>query len=41
LRTGEQLPELNALATMVAVAGGIVVVVFARLISREDRQSKV
>jgi hypothetical protein len=30
---------LNAIATMVAVAGGIVVIVFARLISRDDRQS--
>jgi|NGEPerStandDraft_6_1074524.scaffolds.fasta_scaffold00105_14 spermidine/putrescine transport system permease protein len=39
LRTGAQLPELNALATMVAVVGGIVVVIFARLISREDRKS--
>lgn len=39
LRTGTQLPILNALATMVAVAGGIVVVVFARLISRDEQRA--
>ena len=35
LRSGNQLPGLNALATMVAVAGGLLVVVFA-LLSREE-----
>jgi spermidine/putrescine transport system permease protein len=35
LRSGNQLPGLNALATMVAVAGAALVVVFA-LLSRED-----
>jgi spermidine/putrescine transport system permease protein len=35
LRSGNQLPGLNALATMVAVAGALLVVVFA-LLSRED-----
>lgn len=39
LRTGVNMPQLNAIATMVAVAGGVVVVVFARLIAREDRHS--
>jgi spermidine/putrescine transport system permease protein len=39
LRTGAQVPQLNAIATMMAVAGGIVVVVFARLISRDDRKT--
>ncbi|MCD6725781.1 MAG: ABC transporter permease [Solirubrobacteraceae bacterium] len=35
LRSGNQLPGLNALATMVALAGGLLVIVFA-LLSRED-----
>lgn len=35
LRSGNQLPGLNALATMVASAGALLVVVFA-LLSRED-----
>lgn len=35
LRSGNQLPGLNALATMVALAGAVLVVVFA-LLSRED-----
>jgi spermidine/putrescine transport system permease protein len=39
LRTGVQLPELNALATLVAAAGGVVVIAFSRLISRDERRS--
>lgn len=35
LRSGNELPGLNALATMVALAGGLLVVAFA-LLSRED-----
>lgn len=35
LRTGQELPGLNALATMIAVSGALIVVVFA-LLSRED-----
>jgi len=37
LRTGAQLPELNAIATMVVIAGAMLVVVFA-LLSREDNR---
>ena len=35
LRTGAQLPQLNAIATVVVISGAILVVVFA-LLSRED-----
>jgi spermidine/putrescine transport system permease protein len=35
LRSGQQLPDLNALATMVAVGGALIVVSFS-LLSRED-----
>jgi spermidine/putrescine transport system permease protein len=35
LRSGQQLPDLNALATMVAVGGALIVVAFS-LLSRED-----
>jgi spermidine/putrescine transport system permease protein len=37
LRTGAQLPQLNAIATVVVISGALVVVAFA-LLSREDNR---